>query len=78
MWEGKEYTNRVGCAKAEAQPEYLVEIEWVCVHDSNIHLPFLKVVRFRNFDARGELLLCLRSVRIGISAFLNCGRVGTD
>jgi hypothetical protein len=74
---GKEYTNRVGRAKAEAQSEYLIEIEWVCVHDSNVHLPFLKVVRFRNFDARGELLFCLQFVRIGISAFLKCGRVET-
>ena len=69
MWGGREYTNRVGRAKAEAQPKYLVEIERVSVHDSNVHLPFLKVVRFRNFDARRELLLCLGLVRMGISAF---------
>jgi hypothetical protein len=74
---GKEYTNRVGRAKAEAQSEYLIEIERVCVHDSNVHLPFLKVVRFRNFDAWGELLLCLQFVRIGVSVLLKCSRVET-
>jgi hypothetical protein len=65
---GKECTNRIGRAKAEAQPEYLVEIERVCVHNANVHLPFLKVVRFRNFDAWRELLFCLQFVRIGTSA----------
>jgi hypothetical protein len=72
---GKEYTNRVGRAKAEAQSKYLIEIERVCIHDSNVHLPFLEVVRFRNFDAWGELLLCLQFVRIGITALLKCDRV---
>ena len=72
---GKEYTNRVSRAKAEAQSEYLIEIERVCVHDSNVHVPFLKVVRFHNFNAWGELLLCLQFVRIGTSASLKCSRV---
>lgn len=61
----QEHTNGVVCAKAKAQSENLVEVEWVCVHDSDVHLPFLEIICLDEFDAGWELLLGLGYVRRG-------------
>ena len=62
-WIEQEHTNRVVGTKAKTQSENLVKVEWVCIHDSNIHLPFLEVVCLDEFDAGWELLLGLGYVR---------------
>ena len=56
----KRDTNGVVFAKAEAQAESLVLVEWVAVENADVHEPFLEVGRGDEDEAGGELAFYLK------------------
>lgn len=51
------HTYRVIIAEAEAKAECLVEVKWVGIENTNVHLPFFEVIGGDEADAWWERLV---------------------